>query len=90
MLVGACRDKSLRSGVAPLLPLVLSNASDLGKLQLRLAVVALESPCHVVERLNLGTSNCRFMAATHSRPHHYLALAWYLLILIRNTLAAVQ
>ena len=31
------------------------------------------------------------MAAADSWPHHYLALAWYLLILVsRNTLTAVQ
>ena len=91
MLVGAGRDESLGSRVASLLPLVLSDASDFGKLQLRLTVVALESSWCVVKRLNLSTSDCRFMAAADSRPHHYLALAWYLLILVsRNTLTAVQ
>lgn len=80
----------MRSRVASLLLLPLSNASNFGKLQLRLAVVALESAWRVVERLNLGTPNCRFVAATDSRTHHYLALVWYLLILVRNTLTAVQ
>ena len=77
VLVGTSRDKPLRARVAPLCASVIAKAANLGQLQLRLTVVALEAALRslhhwdVLERLDLSTSHGRLVPPSHGRPHRH-------------------